>query len=103
MSSCGGGFSPLTVMSQAPIATSSRNGVSITPTELRTHGKVVNILRLAAAGLTGTNVTGRVVHFENAHDGRHVLSIDEFAALLAHDPDLKNLNKLMENMSADIR
>jgi hypothetical protein len=58
MSSCGGGFSPLTVMPQAPIATSSRNGVSITPTELKTHGKVVYVFRLAAAGLAGPNFTG---------------------------------------------
>jgi hypothetical protein len=43
------------------------------------------------------------VQFENAHAGRHVLSIDEFAALLARNPDLTNLNKLMENMRSDIK
>jgi hypothetical protein len=74
-------------MQQALIANSSRHGVNqITPNELKTHGAILNILRQTAASIGGGIVSGSVVDFEHEYDGEHVLSLDEFAALITHEP-----------------
>jgi hypothetical protein len=91
-------------MPQALIAISSRHGVNqITPNELKTHGAILYILKQTAASIGGSIVSGRVVDFEHAYDGEHVLSLDAFAALIRHDPDLKTQYKLMESMNTDIQ
>jgi hypothetical protein len=91
-------------MLQALIANSSRHCVNqITPNELKTHGAILYILKQTAASIGGSIVSGRVVDFEHAYDGEHVLSLDAFAALIRHDPDLKTQYKLMESMNTDIQ
>ena len=91
-------------MQQALIANSSRHGVNqITPNELKTHGAILNILKQTAASIGGGIVSGRVVDFEHEYDGEHVLSLDAFAALITHEPDLKTQYKLMESMNSDIQ
>jgi hypothetical protein len=91
-------------MQQALIANSSRHGVNqITPNELKTHGAILNILKQTAASFGGGIVSGRVVDFEHEYDGEHVLLLDEFAALITREPDLKTQYKLMESMNSDIQ
>jgi hypothetical protein len=91
-------------MQQALIANSSRHGVNqITQNEFKTHGAILNVLKQTAASIGGGIVSGRVVDFEHEYDGEHVLSLDEFAALITHEPDLKTQYKLMESMNSDIR
>jgi hypothetical protein len=91
-------------MPQALIANSSCHGVNqITLYELKTHGAILYILKQTAASIGGSIVSGRVLDFEHAYDGEHVLSLDAFAALITHDPDLKTQYKLMESMNTDIQ
>jgi hypothetical protein len=91
-------------MPQALIANSSYHGVNqITQNELKTHGAILNILKQIAASIGGSIVSGRVVDFEHEYDGEHVLSLDAFAALIRHEPDLKTQYNLMESMNSDIQ
>ena len=91
-------------MQQTLIANSSRHGVNqITPNELKTHGAILNVLKQTATSIGGGIVSGRVVDFEHEYGGEHVLSLDAFAALITHEPDLKTQYKLMEGMNSDIQ